>query len=263
MASGIYPVDGAEYAGDEVVIRNMSAEGDVLHEDYMRKMALSLENAELTGALVGTTLESWNSYWREAVAALPEEELSEASDEMSALDATLQQRIYNDTYETVWGVRMSMDAGSVWTVTGDSNLYSFAMEDGAVVKAPAGGSLAIYVGCPMSNSLAAYDVSGGTKIEAFEPGVEYTGVVILVEGGEASGESSGEGSGETIGIAPDSAVLAALGIETTVEDGSVMISLGGLLDAVGAEASYDEGTGTILVEDEYGLLSALIALLED
>jgi hypothetical protein len=42
-----------------------------------------------------------------------------------------------------------------------------------------------------------------------------------------------------------------------------MISLGGLLDAVGAEASYDEGTGTILVEDEYGLLSALIALLED
>ena len=194
MASGIYPMDGVEYLGDEVVIKNMTAEGDVLHEDYMRKMILSLENAELTGKVVGTTLEGWNSYWRDQVAQLPEDELSAASDEMSAVEVTLQKIIYNDVYETLWGVRMSMDKDSVWTVTGDSNLYSFTMEDGAVVQAADGQSLEIWVDCGMDNSLTAYDTSVGTRIDAFEPGVTYSGVVILV-GGSASGEAS-SASGE-------------------------------------------------------------------
>ena len=253
MASGIYPKDGVEYVGDEVVFRNMSAVGDVLHEDYMRKMALSLENAKLTGAVVGTTLEGWNSYWTAAISALPAEELNEASDELSALETTLKQRIYNDTYETVWGVRMRMDADSVWTVTGDSNLYSFVMEDGAAVKAPAGGSMEIYVGCAMDNSLAAYDISTGTKIDAFEPGVEYSGVVILVE--------DGEGSGDVFDIDLDSDVLAALGVESYAEDGTLKIEIGGLLDALGAEVIFDETTGTITVEDEYGAIAALMAIL--
>ena len=46
MASGIYPIDGAEYAGDEVVLKNMSAQGDILHDDYMRKMTVSLEKRD-------------------------------------------------------------------------------------------------------------------------------------------------------------------------------------------------------------------------
>ena len=100
MASGIYPVDGAEYIGDEVIIANMSAEGDILHEDYMRKMVVTLESAELTGAVVGTTLAAWNNYWTAAAAALPEDELNEATDDMTAMEATLQRVIYNDTYET-------------------------------------------------------------------------------------------------------------------------------------------------------------------
>ena len=186
MASGIYPIDGVEYAGDEVVFRNMSAEGDVLHEDYMRKMVLSLENAELTGKVVGTTLEGWNSFWRERVAQLPADELSEASDEMTALEATLKKVIHDDTYEALWGVRMSVDGTSVWTVTGDSNLYSFTMEDGAAVKAPEGKSLQIFVDCGMSNSQTAYDTSVGTRIDAFEPGVTYSGVVIRVIDGAGS-----------------------------------------------------------------------------
>ncbi len=188
MASGIYPQDGVEYLGDDIVFRNMSAEGDVLHEDWMRKMALSLENAELTGAVVGTTLAGWNSYWTSVVEAMPEDELSAATDTLTALEATLQQRIYNDVYDTLWGVRMSMDASSVWNVTGDSNLYSFVMEDGAVVQGADGRDIAIYVDCAMDNGLEAYDISAGTRIDAFEPGVEYTGVVIVVSGGASSAE---------------------------------------------------------------------------
>ena len=188
FASGIYPIDGVEYAGDEVVFRNASYVGDVLHEDYMRKMVLSLENAELTGKVVGTTLEGWNGYWRDQVAQLPESELSEASDEMTAVEATLTSVIHDDVYETLWGVRMSVDADSVWNVTGDSNLYSFTMEEGAVVQAADGGALEIYVDCGMDNALPEYDTSVGTQISAFEPGVTYTGVVIRVAG--ASGEAS-------------------------------------------------------------------------
>ena len=90
---------------------------------------------------------------------------------------------------------MSMDADSVWTVTGDSNLYSFTMEDGAVVQAAEGQNITIYVDCGMSNADEAYDISVGTQIDAFEPGVEYTGVVILVDGA-ASDEASSEASAE-------------------------------------------------------------------
>ena len=246
MASGIYPKDGVEYIGDEVVFRNMSAVGDVLHEDYMRKMILSLENAELTGAVKGTTLAAWNNYWTAAIEALPEDELNDATDTATALENTLKQRIYNDEYETVWGVRMSMDAGSVWTVTGDSNLYSFTMAEGASVQAPEGKSLAIYVNCGMDNSLEAYDISAGTRIEAFEPGVEYTGVVIVVEDGGTSTLTLG------------SAELGALGVDAYMEDGALKIALGDLLKALGADLSYDEDTGTFTVVDESGALGALI-----
>ncbi len=232
MASGIYPVDGTEYVGDEVVLANLTAEGDILHEDYMRKMILSLENADLTGAVVGTTLAAWNDYWTEAAEALPEDELEEATDELTAMEATLKNAIYNDTYETVWGVRMSMDADSVWTVTGDSNLYSFTLEEGAVVQAPEGKSLVIYVDCGMSNDELTYDITTGTQIDAFEAGVEYTGVVILVEDGadEAAAES----------------------------EGALTVSVSDLLTAIGAEVSYDAETGTLTIVDPTGLVAALL-----
>lgn len=250
MASGIYPQDGAEYVGDEIVFRNMSAVGDVLHEDYMRKMDLALENASLEGAVVGTTLAAWNNYWTEQVAALPAEELTNASGEMADMSEALKKFIYNDTYETLWGVRMTVDASSVWTVTGDSNLVSFTMEDGAVVQAPEGKSLSIYVDCAMSNDLEAYDTSVGTKIDAFEPGVEYTGVVILVEEGEA----------DTASIVVNEELLASLGVETSAENGAYNISLGGLLEALGADVSYDEQSGVLTITDELGLVGALMGV---
>ena len=248
MASGIYPQEGAEYVGDEIVFRNMSAVGDVLHEDYMRKMDLALENATLEGSVVGTTLAAWNNYWTEQVAALPAEELTDSSGEMADMSEALKKFIYNDTYETLWGVRMTVDASSVWTVTGDSNLASFTMEEGAVVQAPEGKSLAIYVDCAMSNDLEAYDTSVGTRIDAFEPGVEYTGVVIVVE----------EGKADTASIVVNEELLASLGVETSVEDGAYNISLGGLLEALGADVSYDEESGVLTVTDELGLLGALM-----
>jgi hypothetical protein len=170
MASGIYPVDGAEYAGDAVTFKNMSATGDILHEDYMRKMDVTLENAELTGKVMGTTLTGWNNYWKEQIESIN-------GDENDALLV-----IHDEVYETLWGVRMSVDADSTWNVAeGTSQLYSFTMEDGATVQPVDGKSMTIYVDCTMDNSLESYDTAAGTQIDAFEPGVEYSGVVIVVE----------------------------------------------------------------------------------
>ena len=169
MASGIFPVDGAEYAGDSVTIKNMAAEGDILHEDWMRKMVVSIENAQLTGKVTGTTLTGWNNYWREQLAAMDAAEGDEAT------------AIRDEVYETLWGVRMSVDGTSTWNVTETSQLYSFVAAEGAVIQPAEGKTMTIYVDCPMGNDLEAYDISAGTQIDAFEPGVEYSGVMIVVE----------------------------------------------------------------------------------
>jgi hypothetical protein len=47
-------------------------------------------------------------------------------------------------------------------------------------------------------------------------------------------------------------------VETSLENGVYSVSLGGLLDAIGADLSYDEATGTITVVDGSGILEALI-----
>ncbi len=235
MASGIYPVDGTEYVGDEVVFRNMTVDGDVLHEDYMRKMNLSLESATLNGAVVGTTLAAWNSYWRDQIAALDESELSDASGEMTAEEVSLQKFIYNDSYDTVWGVRMNIDADSVWNVTGTSNLYSLTVADPDSIR---GEGLEIYIDCAMSNDAMAYDISTGTKIDALEAGKTYEGVVIVVD--EAD---------EVLSLDIDGA---------TVENGKLELDLGLLLKLFGLDVSYDEQTGVASVNDKNGVLRAVL-----
>ena len=169
MASGIYPVDGAEYVGDTVLITNMSAEGDIIHEDYMRKMEVTIENAELTGKVVGTTLAGWNNYWREQIEALGGDEADE------------QSVIHDETYETLWGVRMTMGENSTWNVTGTSNLYSLTLADGAVIQPAEGCTMKIYVECAMGNDLEEYDISTGMELDHFEADTPYEGVVIVIE----------------------------------------------------------------------------------
>jgi len=247
MASGIYPVEDAEYVGNEVVFKNMSATGDILHEDYMRKMTLSLESAELNGAVVGTTLAKWNNYWREQVAAIPSDELPEATDTMSGEERALQYFIYNDSYATVYGVRMSIDADSVWNVTGDSNLASLTVADPDSIR---GEGLEIYVGCAMSNDAEAYDISTGTKLEKLEAGKTYEGVVILVD--EAA-------QGETFALNINGVNIGGVSVNT--DDGTkYSLGLGDLLDLFGIDVSYDESTDTVSVDDPGGLVSALIGV---
>ncbi len=177
MASNIKVPDGTEYHGSDIVIRNMALQGDILHEDYQRKMLLSLENASLTGAVVSGTCAAWNR----SISDFIDAEWSDYDEALGHSKEVVYATLCPDAaYETVWGVRMSLDGGSAWTVTGDSSLNSLTVADGAQIAAPAGHTLEIYVDCEMNGADEFYDYTTGTQVASLGAG-EYTGVVILVK----------------------------------------------------------------------------------
>jgi hypothetical protein len=177
-AANIKVPDGTEYYGSTVTVKDMALTGDILHEDYQRKMVLSLENAQLEGAVVSGTRAAWEQNIAAAVADGWNDECDELGLDAQAIVDLLAE---DKTYETVWGVRMSLDGDSTWTVTGDSSLYSLEVADGAVIEAPAGASLEIYVDCQLSNEDAVYDYTTGIPVSALTAGT-YSGVVIRVVG---------------------------------------------------------------------------------
>ena len=177
MAANIKVPDGTEYHGSDITVRNMDLRGDVLHEDYQRKMVLSLENASLTGAVVSGTCAAWNRSVSEFIDA----EWTDYDDQLGHTKEIVYATLCPDAaYETIWGVRMSLDGDSAWTVTGDSSLNRLVVADGAVIEAPAGHSLEIYVDCAMNGADEFYDWTTGTRVDSLGAG-EYTGVVILVK----------------------------------------------------------------------------------
>jgi len=164
----VYVKDGSEFAGLDIHFEDMDVSGDILHEDYHRKMILDLENTRIEGAIVSGTMANWNAIWK-------------------GIDSIYADEIYNmlahdKAYKTVWGVRMHLDGMSAWTVTGDSSLYSLTIAEGADVNAPEGRKITIYKDCDMDNDLMAYDAATGTEVTNLEPGVTYKGVVVKVHG---------------------------------------------------------------------------------
>jgi len=158
----VYPIDGDEALGISVSLKDMNLTGDILHEDYQRKMSLNLSGTSLTGKIVSGTMEAWNSLWS-----------SYSTDIQDAL-------IQNEDYDSVWGVRMTVDADSSWVVTETSSLASLTVEDGASITAPEGYILTVYKDCDMDNDQSFYDTAAGTQVASLEAGVTYTGVVLKV-----------------------------------------------------------------------------------
>lgn len=177
MASNIKVPDGTEYHGSNITIKNMDLNGDVLHEDYQRKMNLNLENASLTGAVVSGTCAAWNT----SIADFIDAEWDSYDEELGHTKEIVYSTLCPDaSYETIWGVRMNMDADSAWTVTGNSSLNSLSVAEGSVIQAPEGCELEIYVDCEMNGSDEFYDWTTGTPVEDLSAG-SYSGVVILVK----------------------------------------------------------------------------------
>lgn len=193
-----------DVSGAVLSLQNMTADGDIIHNDFFRPMAVELVNAELAGAVVSGTAGSWNAMWspesieasdawafaQEQVAswkagAVPNTILNGMSPfaDYELDSAVISENLSYDMADVdkaFEGVTMTVDGGSVWTVTGDSSLNALTVMTGAVIQAPEGAALEIYVDVAMDIGAAAFDVSTGTLVEALGPGT-YDNVVILVK----------------------------------------------------------------------------------
>ena len=105
--------DDPRVDGINVKMVDMNVSGDIRHEDYQRKMNLSLENTVLTGAVVSGTCEQWNAKWAQFKG---DARFCWAKDE---------------SWNTPYGVYMTLGKGSKWVAVGESSLNTLVIEDGA------------------------------------------------------------------------------------------------------------------------------------
>lgn len=107
--------DGALVNPIALTMEDMDVTGDILHEDYQRLMTVELKNTTLSGNIVSGTMSDWNALWQD-------------------YDPAETVWVVNDSYDTVLGVNLTLDAGAVWNVTGESSLTSLRVADGAVIN---------------------------------------------------------------------------------------------------------------------------------
>lgn len=107
--------DGKGVKPISISIKDMNAKGDIRHMDYQRIMTIFLDNAVLKGAVVSGTMEDWNKLW-------------------SAYDKEDCNWVVNDSWNTFYGVQMTVKKGATWDVTDKSTLSSLTVENGGTIK---------------------------------------------------------------------------------------------------------------------------------
>lgn len=105
--------DGEQVNPVALTMTDMEVSGDILHEDYQRRMTVELQNATLSGNIVSGTMESWNEKWAE---------YGEVN------------WVVDESYDAVYGVALTVGKDAVWNVTGQSSLTSLTVEEGGVVN---------------------------------------------------------------------------------------------------------------------------------
>lgn len=121
--------------------------GDILHEDYQRPMRLTLSDTTLTGTIVAAGIDEWLALWDgyEDVSYTIDPETGLYVNDADPADTCESYRLQDPDeiyewatgvteYNAVRGVYLTMDAGSVWNVTGASDLRSLTVEPGAVIN---------------------------------------------------------------------------------------------------------------------------------
>lgn len=98
-----------------ISMKNMDIKGDVKHMDYQRIMTLSLENTTMKGAVVSGTMEDWNNLWTE-------------------FDKKDCNWVVDTSWNTYYGVRLTVKKGATWDVTAKSTLSSLTLENGGTIK---------------------------------------------------------------------------------------------------------------------------------
>lgn len=105
--------DGDQVNPVAVTMTDMDVIGDILHEDYQRKMTVDLQNTTLSGNIISGTVESWNEKWAR---------YGEVN------------WVVDESYDAVYGVALNVGENAVWNVTGESSLTSLTLEEGGVIN---------------------------------------------------------------------------------------------------------------------------------
>jgi hypothetical protein len=187
-ASGINVPDKTEYAGYDFTLSNMDVTGDILHEDYQRKMNLTLDNTTLTGTVYTGTMASWNEEMENYVGQMwdvYDEAVGGVVGEVAEANGLSRDKIIaalekNDSYESFWGANLTL-TDSTWNVTSDASLASLTVDQDSTIQGDVGVDITIYVDVDMSNDDLGFDVSTGTKVDTLEAGKTYNNVVIVTE----------------------------------------------------------------------------------
>jgi len=104
-----------------LIMKNMSAAGDILHDDYQRDLEIRLEAAELTGRISQGSYASWKSLW-------------------NGMGVTEANWLPDGEWSGSNALAVTLDGDAVWTVTGTSSMSQLVIEDGATVQGVGGAS---------------------------------------------------------------------------------------------------------------------------
>ncbi|MGM9615187.1 MAG: hypothetical protein ACI3W7_06665 [Oscillospiraceae bacterium] len=135
--------------------------GDILHEDYQRTMYVALsDSASLTGDIFTGTVDDWHAAFADYA------------------DSGAEYYRDQDGYDKIWGTYVTLNEGTTWTVTGQSNITGLTVAEGATL-----------------NGIVTID---GVETD-IQPGVSYEGDIRITASASASGEAAYEVTNENFG----------------------------------------------------------------
>ena len=164
--------------------------GDIVNEDYQRPMILNFESTTFTGAIRTYDNAHWNSLFADYAGVnyvqSPDSGLFVNADDPADTGSNYRvvdpNAIYGwlcafEDYAAERGTHLSLDADSVWNVTGESNIDELSVDAGGVI-----------------NGIVTVD---GVETDV-SAGGHWTGDIVITSAagsGEPSGSASGEASG--------------------------------------------------------------------
>ena len=171
MGNFLKPGDGDQVNPIAVTMTDMDVTGDIRHEDYQRRMTVTLENATLGGGIDSFGMDHWNRTW------------AGYGDVNWVVD---------ESYDTQYGVELIVGKDATWYVTRESTLSSLTIDEGGKVE---GGSEMAFL-------------LDGEPLEP-EPGVTYTGNIVVKGSYDPAWEGAEETEGSALEqAAPEEAAEA-------------------------------------------------------
>lgn len=233
-------------AGNAATFLNGTYTGDILNEDYQRKMTITVgENATLTGKAISGTKAYWENKWSEEnlLATLAEDGIDVS--ELSSVNATWAADVLSafslegDYFEGSegYGIHMTVASGGEWVVTADSNLSSLTVAPGGALSAASGSTLTIYYDCDVSSDEVYYSTDGAKELALNDlvEGETYENVVIVVS---ESGSVDENASNLTSAIA-ESDVAYSFGGANYIVVGNTAQIVNTVVGGSGYETTYN------------------------